>query len=107
MTNLKAYDIIVIATGTRPRAPEHENAWTSDDIFPLLGKVPQSITIVGGGFIACELANFFDAVGVETKMVVRGKSLLKDEDEEITAIFEEQFIHNVDVNFASTVRDVS
>ena len=44
---------IVIATGTRPRpAPFPEvPAWTSDDLFPLKGNIPRSITIVGGGFI--------------------------------------------------------
>jgi dihydrolipoamide dehydrogenase len=50
---------IVIATGTKPIKPEHEKAWTSDDIFPLKGKIPKSITIIGSGFIACELAGFF------------------------------------------------
>lgn len=50
---------IVIATGTKPIKAGHEKAWTSDDIFPLKGKIPKSITIVGSGFIACELANFF------------------------------------------------
>jgi len=97
---------IVIATGTRPIVPPHEKAWTSDDIFPLLGKVPKSITIVGSGFIACELANFFDAVGVETKLLVRSQSLLKNEDEEIGAIFKEQFTKHVDVVFDTSIQNI-
>ncbi len=79
---------IVIATGTRPIAPPHEKAWTSDDIFPLVGKVPKSITIVGAGFIACELANFFDAVGIETKLLARSQHILKNEDDEILAFYD-------------------
>ncbi len=97
---------IVIATGTRPVSPPHEKAWTSDDIFPLKGNVPRSITIVGGGFIACELANFFDAVGVETKLVVRDQKLLANEDEEIATIFKEQFTQHVDVAFDTTITEV-
>ena len=97
---------IVIATGTRPIAPPHEKAWTSDDIFPLVGKVPKSITIVGGGFIACELANFFDAVGVETKLLVWSQNLLRQEDEEIAAIFKEQFTQHVDVMFDTCVNHI-
>lgn len=98
---------IVIATGTRPVAPPHEKAWTSDDIFPLVGKVPKSITIVGGGFIACELANFFDAVGVETKLLVRDQKILGNEDEEIAAIFKEQFTKHVGVAFDTSIKAIN
>ncbi|RLA57336.1 MAG: hypothetical protein DRQ78_13615 [Epsilonproteobacteria bacterium] len=97
---------IIIATGTRPIAPPHEKAWTSDDIFPLLGKVPKSITIVGAGFIACELANFFAAVGVETKLLVRSQNILKHEDEEIAAIFKTEFSKNVNVAFDTSIDSI-
>jgi len=98
---------IVIATGTRPVSPAHEKAWTSDDIFPLIGTVPKSITIVGGGFIACELANFFDAVGVQTKLLVRNQKILGNEDEEIAAIFKEQFSKHVDVAFDTSITEIN
>ena len=97
---------IVIATGTRPIDTPHEKAWTSDDIFPLVGKVPKSITIVGSGFVACELANFFDAVGIKTKLLVRNQTLLKNEDEQIQEIFKEQFTAQVDVSFDMTIKDI-
>ena len=97
---------IVIATGTRPIEPSHEKAWTSDDIFPLKGKVPKSITIVGSGFIACELANFFDAVGVETKLLVRSQHILKNEDVDISAIFKEEFSKTVDVVFDTSIENI-
>jgi len=63
--------------------------WTSDDLFPLKGEVPKSITIVGGGFIAVELANFFDAVGVQTTVMVLDDRLLPAEDKTISTIFAE------------------
>jgi len=97
---------IVIATGTKPFDVPHKDAWSSDNIFPLLGKIPESITIVGSGFIACELANFFDAVGIKTKQIVRSKKLLSNEDAEISELFKEQFIKNVDVVFNTTVEDI-
>lgn len=97
---------IVIGTGTRPILPPHEKAWTSDDIFPLEGKVPKSITIVGAGFIACELANFFAAVGVETKLLVRGQGILDREDEEIADIFKTEFIKHVDVSLDTSIQDI-
>lgn len=96
--------IIIIATGTRPAKVPFENAWTSDDIFPLTKKIPDSITIVGAGFIACELANFFDAIGVKTTQLVRGDTLLENEDEDISEIFKEQYCKNVEVKFNTTIK---
>ncbi|XPV69857.1 MAG: dihydrolipoyl dehydrogenase family protein [Halarcobacter sp.] len=98
--------LIVIATGTKPKEPEHEKAWTSDDIFPLEGKIPKSITIVGAGFIACELAGFFSAVGIKTKLLVRSENILNKEDEEISEIFKEQFSKKVDIEFNTTIKTI-
>lgn len=98
---------IVIATGTRPAKPFHEKAWSSDDIFPLKGDIPKSITIVGSGFIACELANFFDAIGIQTKLIARSNTLLSAEDKDISDIFKEQFTKNVDVSFNTNIKEIS
>ena len=98
---------IVIATGTRPSPAQHGKAWTSDNIFPLdLNKIPNSITIVGAGVIACELANFFDAIGIKTTMIVRGTELLSNEDKEIKDIFKSEFTKNVKVLFETDIEKV-
>ncbi|XOB63301.1 dihydrolipoyl dehydrogenase family protein [Campylobacterota bacterium DY0563] len=97
-------DKIVIATGTRPKTPPFEKAWTSDDIFPL-ENIPKSINVVGSGFIACELVNVFDALGIKTKLIVRGDTLLSNEDEEISKTFVEEFSKNIDIEFNTTVKD--
>lgn len=98
---------IVIATGTKPIKPPHEKAWSSDDIFPLEGEVPKSITIVGSGFIACELANFFAAVGIQTKLLVRNQRILGNEDSDISAIFKEEFSKNVDILFDTSIDEIN
>jgi dihydrolipoamide dehydrogenase len=97
---------IVISTGTRPKPAGHEKAWTSDDVFPLKGKIPGSITIVGSGFIACELANFFDAVGIDTRLIVRSNRLLSQEDADISQIFKDEFSKNVPTTFNTSIVDV-
>ena len=94
---------IVIATGTRPMSLPHEKAWSSDDIFPLESNIPKSITIVGSGFIATELANFFAAVDIPTKLLVRGDRLLSNEDHEISDIFKTEYSKIVDVEFNTTI----
>jgi len=95
---------IVIATGTSPKEPPFKGAWTSDDIFPL-EKIPSSISIVGSGFIACELANVFDALGIKTKLLVRGDKLLSNEDEDIQETFKKEFSKNINIEFNTTVKD--
>jgi dihydrolipoamide dehydrogenase len=58
-------DKILIAAGTRPSIPnihglEDSGYLTSDEIFRIK-KQPKILTIIGGGYIACELAHFFGA----------------------------------------------
>ena len=98
---------IVIATGAKPSPTPFPNlpVWTSDNLFPLKGKIPKSIAIVGGGFIACELANFFEAVGVDTHLLVRGERLLPQEDDDIATIFAEEFSKHVTVHYNTTITD--
>ena len=58
---------ILIATGGRPFRPDIlgiENALVSDDIFNL-EKLPKSIAIIGGGYIACEMAKRYQELGVD------------------------------------------
>ena len=100
---------IVIATGGRSRPGSFGDLpiWTSDDLFPLKGEVPESITIVGGGFIAVELANFLDAVGVQTTVLVIDDRLLPAEDFEISKIFAQQFTQNVDTRFNTQIESAS
>lgn len=95
---------IVIATGTKPIKAPHEKAWTSDDIFPLVGNIPKSITIVGSGFIACELSSFFSAIGIKTTLLVRSQRILNNEDEDISAIFKKEFSKKVDIKFDTTIQ---
>lgn len=98
---------IIIGTGARPRPADfsHLPTWTSNDLFPFKHEIPKSIAIVGGGFISCELANFFQAVGINVTLLVRGNTLLSNEDKTISAIFKEQFSEFVTAKFDTTITD--
>ena len=105
---------IVIATGARSRPPtlpegtsEDLPVWTSDDLFPFKQTLPKSIAIVGGGFIACELGNFFHSIGIETTMLVRGLQLLPQEDQSIAEIFSKEFSKHVPTSFNTTIQKLS
>ena len=87
---------ILIATGGRPFKPDIpgiENALVSDDIFNL-EKLPKSIAIIGGGYIACEMASIMNGFGVNTKLIYRGDQILRGFDKEIRDHVAEEMAKN-------------
>ena len=76
---------ILIATGghpSRPDIPGADLAITSDDAFDL-ERLPDSILIVGGGYVAVEFATIFAGLGVATTIIYRGDCLLRGFDEDL------------------------
>ena len=64
---------IVIATGARPSIPTIPGAelgGSSDDVFAW-EQLPESVAILGAGYIAVELAGVLHALGVKTYLFVR------------------------------------
>ena len=73
---------VVLAPGGRPHRsaiPGAELGLDSDGFFALPAR-PQRVTIVGGGYIAVEIAGVFAALGSEVSMVLRGGTLLREFD---------------------------
>ncbi|MFL6662583.1 MAG: glutathione-disulfide reductase, partial [Rhizobacter sp.] len=78
---------ILVATGGRPLIPEvpgGELAVSSDAMFDL-PRFPQRLVVVGGGYIACEMASIFRGLGAQVTQLVRGSRLLRGFDDEIAA----------------------
>ncbi len=76
---------ILIATGGRPSVPDIpgiEHAITSNEAFHL-DKLPASILVVGGGYIAVEFAGIFNGLGVDTTLLYRGEKFLRGFDEDL------------------------
>lgn len=78
-------ETILIATGGHPRrdvaVPGIEHAITSDDFFHL-PKLPKRVLVVGGGYVAIEIASVFVAFGTETTIIHRGPEILRGFDVE-------------------------
>lgn len=86
-------DRIVVSVGSRPTVPaipglDRVPFHTSDTIMRV-DRVPGSLLIVGGGFIAAELGHVFGAFGADVTVVQRGPRLLMAEDEQVSARFTE------------------
>ncbi|OPY30428.1 MAG: Dihydrolipoyl dehydrogenase [Methanocella sp. PtaU1.Bin125] len=78
---------IVIATGARPLVPPIpglEEAGFLDNVTLLdLNEAPESLIIVGGGYIGCEYGHFFSAMGTDVTIIQRPAVLLNDEDPDV------------------------
>lgn len=75
---------ILIATGARPRrldTPGFGLGMVSDDFFDLRA-CPDSVAVIGGGYIACEMACMLHALGARVDLYARS-GLLSQFDEEL------------------------
>ncbi len=78
-------DKILIATGARPWKPEIpgvEHSITSDEAFHLTS-LPETVAVIGGGFIACEFAGIFNGLGSKVVQIYRGEQILRGFDHDV------------------------
>ena len=94
------YDRLVLATGSRPAIPPIDGLdtveyWTNREATRT-HKVPQSLVVMGGGPVGCELAQFFFRMGSKVTVVERGERLLgrihSDAGELLAELFREEGI---------------
>lgn len=93
--SLVSGDQILIATGSRVNLPglpglAQTPFWTSDDVLEL-DHVPDSVIVLGGGIVACELAQFLRRIGTRVTIIQRSAHLLKEISPEAAAVVEEAF----------------
>jgi len=98
---------IVIAAGARPSIPpikglDKVKYMTSTEALRIT-KQPKVLTIVGGGYIAAELAHFYGALGTKINIVQRNVRLIPREDEEISEKFTEIFKKKYNVYLEHTI----
>ena len=87
---------IVIATGSYafvPNVPGSELGGTSDDVFAW-EELPESVSIIGAGYIAVELAGVLHALGVKTDLFVRKGGPLRGFDQGIVEVLVEEMKKN-------------
>ncbi|HMN37925.1 MAG TPA: glutathione-disulfide reductase [Hyphomicrobium sp.] len=77
---------ILIAAGGRPFIDKSlkgvEHVITSDEAFHL-DKLPASVVVAGGGYIAVEFASIFAGLGSKVTLVYRGPKILRGFDEDL------------------------
>ncbi|MFW8594629.1 glutathione-disulfide reductase [Cribrihabitans neustonicus] len=100
---------ILIATGGWPSVPDFpgcELAITSNEMFHL-DKLPESLLIVGGGYIACEFAGIMNGLGVKTTQFYRGAQILRGFDDEARGLISEEMCQaGVDLRLGTNVLEM-
>ncbi len=86
-------DRILISTGSRVAVPDVPGLAevpfiTSDEVLNLT-HVPESVVVLGGGVVACELAQFLSRIGSSVVMIQRSPWLLSDMEPDMAAVLEE------------------
>ncbi|HJV14162.1 MAG TPA: mycothione reductase [Propionibacteriaceae bacterium] len=103
-------DRVVIAAGSRPVVPDLPGLssvefHTSDTVMRL-PKLPRSMIIIGGGYIAAEFAHVFSAFGTSVTVLNRSDVLLGREDSEVAKRFTELLGRRADVRLNTGVTSV-
>jgi len=86
----------LIATGSKVSVPTAVPGlastpfWTSDDVLDL-DFIPESVIVLGGGIVACELAQFLRRIGSKVTLIQRSKNILKDHSPAASEVVQQSF----------------
>src|ERR671921_2042430 len=82
--------MIVLCTGSKPVIPQIKGleniAYHTSDTILAMDRLPESIAIVGGGYIAAEYGHFFSSMGSHVTIVGRNKQFLPYEEIEMSSL---------------------
>jgi len=92
---------IVVASGARALVPGIaglKEAGYLDNVSLLeLEEPPQSLIVIGGGYIGCEYGHFFSSMGTKVTIIGRSPQVLQSEEPEICRIVEEELSRHMQV----------
>jgi mycothione reductase len=93
---------IFIVSGARPLIPpikgiEEVDYLTNETLLELEDK-PESLIIIGGGYIAAEYAHFFSAMGTRVTLIQRAERLVKEEEPEISDLLKKKMAERVEIH---------
>ncbi|MFO7743557.1 MAG: dihydrolipoyl dehydrogenase [Anaerolineae bacterium] len=92
---------VFLVSGARPYIPPIEGLEdvqyvTNETVLDLMER-PESLAIIGGGYISAEYAHFFSAMGTRVTILQRNDRLVPDEEPEISELLARKFSERMDV----------
>ncbi len=101
--------MIFLCTGSKPIIPPIKGVdkvgyLTSDTVLKM-NRLPESIAIVGGGYIAAEYGHFFSAMGSKVTIIGRNPQFLKQEEPEVSALAKKELEKHMTILTNHEVRE--
>jgi pyruvate/2-oxoglutarate dehydrogenase complex dihydrolipoamide dehydrogenase (E3) component len=86
----------LLGTGSKVSVPpvpglNKIKCWTSDEVLDL-DYIPKSVLVLGGGIVACELAQFLNRIGTKVTLIQRSAQILRDHSEAAAAVVQQAFV---------------
>ena len=101
----------VLATGSRPSVPPVDGLarvpYLTSDTVMRLDRLPESMVVLGGGYIAAEMSHIFGSLGTRVTIVTRGDELLSRHDADIRTRFTEVYRERFDLRLGASVERVT
>ncbi len=83
-------DVILLCTGSKPLIPPvkglAEVGYVTSDTLLKMTELPESVAILGGGYIAAEYGHFFSAMGAKVTIIGRNPQFLPNEEPDVSAL---------------------
>jgi pyruvate/2-oxoglutarate dehydrogenase complex dihydrolipoamide dehydrogenase (E3) component len=98
---------ILIGTGSKVSVPSGvpglvgAKFWTSDDVLDL-DFIPKSVLVLGGGIVACELAQFLNRIGSKVTLIQRSPNILRDHSDDASKVVQQALVDEGIELFAGT-----
>jgi len=101
---------IFLASGSRPLIPpikglDSVDYLTNESALELTRR-PESIIMIGGGYVAVEFAHFFAAMGVKVTILEMLDRLAQAEEPEISALLERAMARRMEIHTGTVAREV-
>ena len=102
---------ILLCTGSKPFIPPIENIHdvgyiTNREFFYNLKKLPSSIVIIGGGYVALELGHFMAMFGVDVKVVEMLPDIIMTEEPDARALVRRELERNIKFYLGHKAKEV-
>jgi dihydrolipoamide dehydrogenase len=109
--NIITSKMIFLCTGSKPVIPpikglEKVGYLTSDTLLKI-NRLPESIAIIGGGYIAAEYGHFFSAMGSKVTIIGRNPQFLPDEEPEVSALAKRELQKRMQIITNHEVREAA
>jgi dihydrolipoamide dehydrogenase len=102
--------MIFLCTGSKPMIPEikglKESGYLTSDSILKMKELPESIAIIGGGYIAAEYGHFFSAMGANVTVIGRNPQFIPEEEPEISELAKREMTKYMEIITGHEVLEV-